>query len=823
LCVIARDEEEMLPECLASARDAVDRMIVVDTGSSDRTIEFARRMGARVVEHEWADDFAAARNAALEHVKSGFILVLDADERLASGAGTTLRRAVRQGGFDLGMLPLHHADGADATVEEIVSGRRRMGDPISLPRLLRRTPELRWEGLIHESVGAWAEGRPTRIIPANIAHYGAHREIRESMGKDARNLRLLEQRSLTDNDDPNVKAYLARELQRDGQLEEAVIASAKAWNGLLAARGSGDLSGDCVLPTTVHALLLLELGRMDELVAVLDRAAREEFDHPNLWFLQGVAAEQRALKAEDARPLLTDAATSYRRCLESAGEEFPGEPIPGSRGWQTWTRLGTVALRTGRSQEAIEAFQAALAERPGEAEAEFGLAEGMILAGRESEALGVLEFWVEQDRVDAWLLLSLATLGLGLDADARLFGERAIDAGRRQKLLAPHRQEILNELAESLGEVQASAPGCEADDKGAHEPARKRTALAWPLYGPKSEVDFLLARYGQTLADDGIQLLLVHDTHCDGDVELAIRELEEAYAHSLPEGTPLDIELLDEPLGVERLAALRESVDAVIELPGCREGARRELLDALGARGLASGGDAPDVFGGSYRIEQQAGQLTHLAALERVLERGVEIATVIDLGAAGGGWSSSMKQGPLPHCRFHLIEAQPRWREQLEQSVAAVPDLSFTHAAVAERDGECWFQIPDANPYGGRAYESESTDGLVRVPAVCIDSEVERQGLEGPFAIKFDIHGLEREVLRGARRTLQRTNLLVMEMLNYGDDGRYFPELLAHVTELGFQCVDIAEPMWRPHDGAFWQLDMFFVPMSRPEACYRGF
>ena len=102
LCVIARDEEEMLPGCLAPARDAVDRMIVVDTGSSDRTVEIARRMGARVVEHEWSDDFAAARNAALEHVKSGFILHLDADERLAHGAGTTLRQAVRKGGFDLG-------------------------------------------------------------------------------------------------------------------------------------------------------------------------------------------------------------------------------------------------------------------------------------------------------------------------------------------------------------------------------------------------------------------------------------------------------------------------------------------------------------------------------------------------------------------------------------------------------------------------------------------------------------------------------------------------------------------------------------------------
>ena len=597
LCVIARDEEEMLPECLDSARNAVDRIIVVDTGSSDRTIEIARRMGAHVLEHAWSDDFAAARNAALEHVESGFILVLDADERLAHGAGTTLRRAVSRGGFDLALLPLHHADSDDAAIEEVVAGRRRMGDPVSLPRLLRRTPELRWEGVVHESVGAWAKGRPSRTVAANIVHYGAHREIRESKGKDARNLRLLEQRSREESHDPNVMAYLARELQRDGQLDDAVSVSSKAWEALLASRRTGDGWADFVLPTTVHALLLLELGRIDELVLVLDRAAREAFEHPNLWFLQGVAAEQRALRVEDDRTLLTDAARCYRRCLESAGDEFPGEPIPGSRGWQTWTRLGTVALRMGRGKEAIEAFEAALAERPGEAEAEFGITEGLILDGRASDALTALEFWAGQDRVDAWLLASLAALELGQRADAVLFGERAIEAGRRQKLIAPHRQDLLNELALSLGDANGSVPGDEGAEPAPSELARKKTTLAWPLYGAESEVDLLLGRYGPALARDGVQLLLVHDALADGDVDAAIREIEEAYARSLPEGAPLDVEILDRPLGGERLAALRGAVDAVIELPGCRDGARRELLDALGAPslpgGAATGATAP--------------------------------------------------------------------------------------------------------------------------------------------------------------------------------------------------------------------------------------
>ncbi len=241
-----------------------------------------------------------------------------------------------------------------------------------------------------------------------------------------------------------------------------------------------------------------------------------------------------------------------------------------------------------------------------------------------------------------------------------------------------------------------------------------------------------------------------------------------------------------------------------------------------GAPRLDRGRTSDDALGPHYRIETDAAELTQEAAMRRVLLRGAEIATVIDLGAATGSWSRSMKP-LLPHAHFHLIEAQPRWREELERCAAEVEDVSVTHAAVAEREGECWFQIPDENPYGGRAFESDSGDGLVKVPAVSVDSEVERHGFEGPFALKFDIHGFEREVLRGARRTLESTSLIVMEMLNYHDEGRRFPDLLGHVTELGFQCVDVAEPMWRPWDGAFWQIDLFFVPKHRPEGRYRLF
>ncbi len=82
LCVIARNEEHFLPSCISSVRHLVDEIIVVDTGSTDRTREVALQSVARVYSFSWKENFAAARNYALDRATGDWILVLDADEIL---------------------------------------------------------------------------------------------------------------------------------------------------------------------------------------------------------------------------------------------------------------------------------------------------------------------------------------------------------------------------------------------------------------------------------------------------------------------------------------------------------------------------------------------------------------------------------------------------------------------------------------------------------------------------------------------------------------------------------------------------------------------
>ncbi len=139
LCMIVRDEEATLGECLESVRDLVDDMIVLDTGSSDRTIEIAQAAGAKVSSCEWQNDFAAARNAALKQVESEWVLVLDADEVLVPEIIPVLKAATQD----------EHCLVVNLVRQEL--GAKQV--PYSLvSRLFRKHPDLTFTRAYHESI-----------------------------------------------------------------------------------------------------------------------------------------------------------------------------------------------------------------------------------------------------------------------------------------------------------------------------------------------------------------------------------------------------------------------------------------------------------------------------------------------------------------------------------------------------------------------------------------------------------------------------------------------------------------------------------------------
>src|SRR3989344_8298667 len=95
LCMIVRDEEKDLESCLKAVKDHVDEIVIVDTGSKDKTVEIAKKFTSKVFHFEWCDDFSAARNESLKHATGDWILVLDADERISKKDLEEIRKLIK--------------------------------------------------------------------------------------------------------------------------------------------------------------------------------------------------------------------------------------------------------------------------------------------------------------------------------------------------------------------------------------------------------------------------------------------------------------------------------------------------------------------------------------------------------------------------------------------------------------------------------------------------------------------------------------------------------------------------------------------------------
>ena len=113
VCMIVKDEEASIVRALRRISPIASEIVVVDTGSSDRTRELAIALGARVFEHAWDQDFAAARNAALAQAEGDWVLVIDADEVIAATDLPHLLESVRDAGDTAGFAAAVYHRGVD--------------------------------------------------------------------------------------------------------------------------------------------------------------------------------------------------------------------------------------------------------------------------------------------------------------------------------------------------------------------------------------------------------------------------------------------------------------------------------------------------------------------------------------------------------------------------------------------------------------------------------------------------------------------------------------------------------------------------------------
>lgn len=185
--MIVKNEETRLTQCLNSVKDVVDEMIVMDTGSTDRTREIAQQFGAKVPQFQWGDNFAIARNEALQYVTGDWILVLDADEHLNPEVIPQIQNVITNGNYLVVNL-IRQEIGASQSPYSLVS------------RLFRRHPALKftrpYHAIIDDSVSKLLkkekQWKIVNLPSIAIFHYGYNQEAIASSDKSNRALKAME-------------------------------------------------------------------------------------------------------------------------------------------------------------------------------------------------------------------------------------------------------------------------------------------------------------------------------------------------------------------------------------------------------------------------------------------------------------------------------------------------------------------------------------------------------------------------------------------------------------------------------------------------------
>lgn len=213
LCMIAKNEEQNIGRCLQSVKGVVDEIIVVDTGSSDKTCQIAQGFGAKVQSFMWNDNFSDARNASLDLATSDWILVLDADEELTKESRKILHQAVLQPGVEGYFIKIVNVAGDDNCPETTAD---------AVFRLFRNRPAYRFRGAIHEQICNVITEKSSKaqfpfIEDLIIFHYGYLSSHIEGKDKKRRNRALLEKELMTNPDDCLLKFHYAVELFRMGE------------------------------------------------------------------------------------------------------------------------------------------------------------------------------------------------------------------------------------------------------------------------------------------------------------------------------------------------------------------------------------------------------------------------------------------------------------------------------------------------------------------------------------------------------------------------------------------------------------------------------
>ncbi|MCE9562617.1 MAG: glycosyltransferase, partial [Planctomycetes bacterium] len=370
LTMIVKNEEHNIGDCLTTVRDLVDEVVVIDTGSTDRTREIAGSFGVVLGEFPWIDHFAAARNAALERATGDYAFWMDADDRLDADNRRKLKTlfANLTGGNDayvMKCLCVPDKPGAGGTVVDHV-------------RLFRHVPQHRWTFRVHEQIlpalrNTQADVRWSDVVVRHVGY--VDRKLRRTkLDRDLRLLKIDEQENPHSSFNLFNLGCVYREL---GEYEAAISVLEKS----LALSHPKDS-----IVRKLYAMLVQCHGYVKDprkAAEILEAGRKHYPEDAELLFLAGNLAKDRRQWRE--------AETFYRQLIDGSDGQHFASVDSGLRAVRGRHNLAVLLLDQGREAEAEGVWRAVLVVDPHFLPAHIGLGEVYLKTGNAAGVHAVIE------------------------------------------------------------------------------------------------------------------------------------------------------------------------------------------------------------------------------------------------------------------------------------------------------------------------------------------------------------------------------------------------------------------------------------------------
>ncbi len=404
VCMIVRNEEKNVGECLETVKNFADQVVVVDTGSTDRTVEIAQKYGIEVIRSDWRDDFSYSRNISLDHAASRWVLWLDADDRVPSSEAEKFRklktappdrafylkvRNVRPGGFgeqwyQLRMFPNHPEIRFERKVHEQVGFAIKKLEMLAFRADVRidhigyENPEVKRRKALRNRQILLAEFPRYRRDPAFVSSIGDSYFLTEDFETAIQWYRKVLEIPDGEGKQPDIFRQMPTSIALSYQrledwgnarqwIEKAIQASPQKIDSLFLAAELREKTGD---PEGAAALY----ERITQIPPGYTSYAAD---------LDGLKARSFLVLGKIRRngKKFDEAEKAFRMCMEKYPQVL-----------NSYSDLGDLLLGLGKLREAADVFMSSIKKQEGgDSRAYFGLARALALMGRSEEAARFLE------------------------------------------------------------------------------------------------------------------------------------------------------------------------------------------------------------------------------------------------------------------------------------------------------------------------------------------------------------------------------------------------------------------------------------------------